>query len=130
MSAKKKVLIITDGTESVDLIAQFVKNELTGCKVMVCPADKFAGTDLLPSEVFFLGCGKPSPESFSYLEEMLAHINLAGRKCGIFSTNEKALKYLRGIVKDCDADLGEPLLVADGKIHAPSVKKWLKITMK
>ena len=129
MSAKKKVLIVTDGTESIDLIAQSLQNGMTDCKVKVCPADKFEGTDLLPAGIFFLGCEKPRPDSFSYLEEMLAHINLAGRHCGIFSTNEKALKYLRGIVKDCDAGLGEPLLVTDAtqkKELSKTVKKWLK----
>jgi len=129
VSAKKKVLIVTDGTESIDLIALSLKNALTDFKVKICPADKFDGTDLLPAGIFFLGCEKPHPASFSYLEEMLSHINLAGRRCGIFSTNEKSIKYLRGIVKDCEANLGESLLVTDiaqKKVQTKTVKKWLK----
>jgi len=129
VSAKKTVLIVTDGTESIDLIAQSLKNGMTDCKVKVCPADKFEGTDLLPAGIFFLGCEKPRPASFSYLEEMLSHINLAGRKCGIFSSSEKALKYLSGIVKDSEASLGEPLLATDitqKKVQTNTVKKWLK----
>jgi len=126
VSSKKNVLIITDGVKSIDLIAQSIKKSLTDCKVKVCPADKFEGTDLLPAGTFFLGCEKPHPDSFLYLKEMLSHINLASRKCGVFSTNEKALKYLSGLVKDCEADLGEPLLSADEKL---AVKKWLKKIM-
>ena len=126
MSSKKNVLIITDGAKSIDLIAQSIKKSLADCKVKLCPAEKFAGTDLLPAQAFILGCEKPHPDSFAYLKEMLSHINLASRKCGIFSTNEKALKYLGGLVKDCEADLGDPLLSSDEK---PAVKKWLKGVM-
>jgi len=123
VSAKKKILIITDGTESIQLIANSISDAMEGCKVAVCSAEKFEGTDLLPVDTFILGCEKPNPPSFAYLQEMLSHINLASRICGVFSTNEKALRYLRGIVKDCEAELKEPLLITDSK---PSLKKWLK----
>jgi hypothetical protein len=130
VSAKKKVIIITDATESIQLVARSVKEVLTNCTVKICPADKFEGTALLPVDVFILGCEKPKPPSFSYIEEMLSHINLVSRKCGIFSVNEKSLKYLKGIVKDCEAGLLEPFLVKDGKIRASEVKKWLKEVIK
>ncbi|MDR0487032.1 MAG: hypothetical protein LBG91_02170 [Treponema sp.] len=124
MSAEKRTLIVTDGTVSIQGIAQSIADVLAGYRVKICPAQEFAGTDLLPAETFFLGCEEPHPVSFSYLAEMLEHINLAGRKCGIFSTNEKALEYLQELVKDSEAALGEPLRVSD-EINAQTIKKWL-----
>jgi hypothetical protein len=128
VSEKKKVLIVTDGTESIHLIAQSIKDSLEGCKVKICSAENFTGTDLLPAGTFFLGCEKPAPASFAYLEDLLSHINLASRKCGVFSIKEKTLKYLSGLVKDCEADLADPLF-ADG-VKTPALKKWLKGIMR
>jgi len=129
VSVKKKVLIVTDGSESVKLIAQSLEKGLTGFSVNVCTAEKFNGTDLLAADAFFLGCEKSSPASFSYLQKMLSHINLAGRKCGVFSNNEKAVKYLKSILKDSEVLISEPILAADGKIRAPSLKKLIKETL-
>jgi hypothetical protein len=122
----KKALIITDGTESIKLIAQLISDALSNFNVQICPCENFDGTDLLASDAFFIGCSQPNPSSFAYFEEMLSHINLASRKCGIFSVKEKPIKYLCGIVKDSEADTGEPLLVSNGEIKKPAVKKWLK----
>ena len=122
----KKALIITDGTESIQFIAHLISDALTGFQVKICNGENFAGTDLLPVDAFFLGCKKPNPSSFDYLEKMLSHINLASRKCGIFSEKEKTLKYLYGIVKDSDADLGSPLRVESKIIPIPPLRKWVK----
>ena len=67
-----------------------------------------------------MGCEKPNPDSFSYLADLLKHINLAGRPCGVFSPgSEKAAKYLAGLVKDSEAALNpKPLLSGSG------VKAW------
>ena len=124
MSAKKNVLIVTDGTETVDSIAASIGGKLSDFKVKITNSQEFEGTDLLPADIFFLGCEKASPESFSYLEDILSHINLASRKCGIFSTNEKAINYLRKITKDCEADMAEPLL--SESITRDSLEKWVK----
>ena len=126
VNAKKRVLIVTDGTDSIEAIAKSIKDALTGCKAEIRAGESFAGTDLLPAQAFFVGCEKPNPASFEYLSQMLAHINLAGRPCGVFSTTNNALKYLSGIVKDSDAALGEPLLAGDGNIKPAVLKKWLK----
>jgi hypothetical protein len=125
VSAKKTALIITDGTEEIKAAAKVISGALEDFSVKTCEAEKFSGTNLLPVNLFIIGCEKPKPASFAYLQELLSHINLASRKCGIFSTKENTLKYLRGLVKDCDADLGEPLFV-NGGIKKPAVKKWLK----
>ena len=123
VSIKKKVLIITDGTDLIDSIAHFVKSAVTGA-VKICRAEFFDGTDLLPAETFFIGCENSKPSSFGYLEEMLLHINFAGRHCGIFSTNKKALNYLSGILKNCEVTVEEPLLITEA--DAAVVNNWIK----
>jgi hypothetical protein len=122
----KKALIITDGTESINLLAKAVKKALTGFNVKICNADKFAGTDILPADIFFLGCENPSLSSFAYLEELLSHINLASRKCGVFSTKQKTLKYLCDILKSSEAALGETMISLDGGYQQSDINKWIK----
>jgi len=125
VSAKKKALIITDGTEGIKAAAKNISGALNDFEVNICEAEKFNGTDLLPVNLFIIGCEKPNPASFAYLKEFLLHINLASRKCGVYSTNESTLKYLCGLVKDCEADLGDPLSV-NSETNKSAFKNWLK----
>jgi hypothetical protein len=125
VSDKKSSIIITDGTESSALVADSIKAALTDFDAKSLSAENFAGTDILPCELFFIGAEEPSPPSFAYLKEMLAHINFASRKCGIFSTNKQALAYIQEILKDCEASCPKPLLVSDAKNSASDVKKWV-----
>jgi molybdopterin-guanine dinucleotide biosynthesis protein A len=125
----KKALIITDETQSISSIAKSIKDALAGFNVKICHADKFEGTDILPVDIFFIGCDTPSV-SFAYLEEMLSHINLASRKCGIFSTKQKTLKYFSDILKDSEADLGETMLSTDGGYQQSDINKWIKGLLK
>jgi hypothetical protein len=101
----KKAIIITDGTESINLAAKEISGKLDGCKAKIIKADKFSPETLLPADIFFIGCENPKPSSFNYLEDVLLHINLAKRECGIFSPNEKTLVYLKKILKDCEAEV-------------------------
>ena len=80
-------------------------------------ASDFKGNDLLPAEAFFIGCEKSSPDSFIYLTNLLKHINLVGRPCGVFSSgSEKTIKYLAGLVKDCEAAINsEGFWAGNGK---------------
>ena len=117
MQVKKNVLIITDGAEETSKIALGIAAALKGNKVTVKTASEFRGNDILPAEAFFLGCEKPKPESFVYLADLLKHINLAGRSCGVFSSGtESAARYLAGLVKDCDAALNPEYLVNNSGI--------------
>jgi len=125
VNTEKKVLIITDSGESLELTAQSIKNCIQDSAVKICTAKDFNGTDLLPAQIFFLGCTSPNPESFSYLEEMLSHINLVSRKCGIFSSDKKSLEYLGNILKDCEAEIGEPLLI-NGGTDINKIENWIK----
>ena len=124
MKTSKNVLIVTDSSGETAKMAAGIAAALKDNKVSVKPVSDFKGNDLLPAEVFFLGCEKPKPGSFSYLEDLLKHINLAGRPCGVFSPgSEKAVEYLAGLVKDCEAALNpEFLLTNSGK----DISRWAK----
>jgi len=121
VSVKKRILILTDGTEKVAEMAGKIAGALKSSKPLIKTASEFAGTDLLPADVLFIGCGEPSPTSFSYIDEMLHHINLAGRSCGIFSSSKKAVQYLKTLLKPSEISIdAESLTTA---IPA-DVKKW------
>jgi hypothetical protein len=126
VDSKKRVLIIFDGTDPIENIAKSIAAALNDCDIKMCSGETFAGTDLLPAGVFILGCENPEPPSFDYLSMLLKHINLVDRKCGIFSTNEKALKYLSGLVEDCEALVLEPLLAEDGNVNLETLARWLQ----
>ncbi|GHV90990.1 hypothetical protein AGMMS50268_14930 [Spirochaetia bacterium] len=122
---------MTDGTGPIRSIAEQINTALRGCQTLIVSAAEFAGNDILPAEAFFLGCEKPRPPSFAYLAELLGHINLAGRPCGVFSVDsERAIKYLSALVHDCEAALGEPFLAGDGSKGAAAVKAWAKGILK
>jgi len=122
---KKKALIITDGTKQIRMIALLIKDALSGYKVKIYPAKRFAVTDLLAADIFFIGGKRAKPKSFASLEDFFSHINLASRKCGIFSTNEKSLAYLKGILADSEANFGEPLLAAEDEVEKSVINKWI-----
>jgi len=126
----KKALIITDGTESIQSIAQEISGLMTGFNVDICSSQNFDGKSLLPVDTFFIGCENPSPQSFSFIEEMLSHINLASRKCGIFSNNDESIKYLRDITNDCEADVKELLLLTESELNVSFIKNWLSGVLK
>ena len=122
----KKALIVTDGTETIDKAAAELSAALPGFKTSIRKAQAFEGTDLLPAHVFFIGCEEPDPPSFAYLDEMLQHINLSGRTCGVFSTDSKAIKYLTRLLEACGATVGEPLLIKDLSAAPAAVQKWVQ----
>ena len=121
--------MVTDGAPRTHTLAEQIGRELPSCNVAVLKASEFAGTDILPVDVFFLGCEAPEPSSFAYLSELLRHINLAGRACGVFSPeSDKAVKYLAGLVKNCEARLAEPYVARDRT--GADLKRWIKAVVK
>jgi hypothetical protein len=126
VKTKKNVLIITDGSEETVKIAAVISDALKDHKVTVKPAPEFKGNDILPVDAFFLGCEKPEPESFAYLADLLKHINLAGRPCGVFSPGSaKAARYLSALVKDSEAALNPEPLFLNGSDSSPiNSGKW------
>jgi len=122
VKTNKRVLVITDDSEETVKMAAGIVTALKGNKVVLKTASDFKGNDILPVEAFFLGCEKSQPESFSYLADLLKHINLSGRTCGVFSPGpEKTVKYLAGLLKDCEAVLNPQPLIGGS---AGAVKKW------
>ena len=122
MKTEKRVLIINDGTDSIVSISAKIKSALKGCDLLVKAACDFEGTDLLPAGVLFLGCENPSPKTFRYLKNLLNHINLAGRSCGVFTlSSEPSAKYLRNLVKDTDITLHPDVLYG-----TEGLKDWVK----
>ena len=122
MSGKKSILIVSDGTEKVNKMANDIAEALKGNNISLKDALSFRGTDLLPADVLFFGCEEPSPSSFDYLELLLQHINLAGRPLGIFSPDSKdALKYLSRISIASEAVLYPEPFITD---NAGNSKIW------
>ena len=119
MKGKKSVLIVTDGTKEVTKMAEDIAAALKGNKVLLKGISSFVGNDLLQAEFLFFGCKEPAPPSFKYFEDLLQHINLAGRPLGIFSPGStEAVQYLSRLVKDSEAALfPEPFF-------AGNVEKW------
>ena len=91
----------------------------------VISAKDFSPTQLLPAQAFLLGCEKPEPPDFTGVKELLKHINLAGRPCGVFSSQLSAVKYLSGLVRDSEAALGSPLVVENGAVDGRKLQKWV-----
>lgn len=124
METKKDALIVTDGTAATRELAEQIAAELEGFNVRVRAAPDFAGTDILPAELFFLGCEQPEPPSFGNVAELLRHINLAGRSCGVFSPGSaEAAAYLAMLVQDCEAATGEPFVAAENRA---GLRQWVK----
>jgi hypothetical protein len=123
VKAQKTVLIVIDGTEQVAKMADDIAAVLKGDTVTVKVVSQFAGTDILPADMFFIGCEGPKPASFDYLSDLLTHINLAGRSCGVFSpTSEKAAAYLTGLLADSEAALYPQPLFAG----SPDIAAWVE----
>jgi hypothetical protein len=116
---EKTALIVTDGAESTQKMAETIAATLVNCKVTLLAAKDFSGTHLLPADICFFGAETPSPPSFAYLHKLLEHINLVGRPCGIFADSEEAVEYLRGMVQD-----SELALYPDPYLGKGDVKAW------
>jgi hypothetical protein len=122
VDGRKNALIVTDGTETIGKMAEAISAALKDFSVITLAAKDFAGTNILPADICFFGSETPNPSSFTYLNTLLKHINLAGRPCGIFSNSVAAEDYLRGLVHDSELAL-YPVALMDGK---GDVKKWTK----
>jgi hypothetical protein len=115
---EKTVLIVTDGTESTGKTAEAIASHLVNHKVISVKGADFQGTHLLSASICFFGAENPNPPSFSYLHKVLAHINLAGRPCGIFSGSQKTADYLCAMVHDSELALYSDSFLGNGDIKA------------
>ncbi|MDR3337731.1 MAG: hypothetical protein LBT16_11050 [Treponema sp.] len=124
MKAKKRVLIVTDNAKPARDLADSIAKAAPEGLVTIKSAADFSGSDILPADICFFGCVTPRPSSFSHVEEVLFHINLAGRPCGLFSPDsQEALDYLSGIVQDSELAVIAPPFLSSSK---GDVKVWAK----
>jgi len=119
---ERTALIVTDGADTTRKIAETIALALDSpWKAVVVPAEQFEVTQLLAAAACFFGAESPTPSSFSPLGKVLAHINLAGRPCGVFSSSKEAADYLCEILHDSEAALCPDSYLCEG-----DVKTWLK----
>jgi len=129
----RKVAIITDGTGPIQELAGNIAAIIGGAhgySAALFQAESFSGDDLLPAYVFFLGCIEAKPPSFHYIEDLFKHINLAGRSCGIFSSNARALKYLSALVRDSETAVGKPFMIKGGATDSKKLQNWIQSIFK
>jgi len=127
---KRKILIISDNSAVTESIAKniaevFGTAGFADLSAAVVSAEDFSATMLLPASAFFLGCEKPEPPGFKGIKELFGHINLAGRPCGVFSSQKSTVKYLSELVRDSEAVLGCPLVVKNGVANGGKLQKWV-----
>jgi hypothetical protein len=128
VEVKRNVLIVTDGAEAARKIGEKIAKELTGSRVVIKKSPDLSGADLLPADVYFFGCESPHPPAFAYLEQVLLHINLVGRPCGLFSPGSpEAVCYLAELIRDSELVLkAEPFL----GIKPENLAAWIQKTIK
>jgi len=122
------MLIVTDNGAITGSIAgniAAVFGGFAGWSATVISAEEFSPTRLLPAHAFLLGCEKPEPPEFAGIKDLFKHINLAGRPCGLFSTQANAIKYLSGLVRDSEAAVGSPLVVKNNAVDSLELQKWV-----
>ena len=134
MESKKQIAIITDNEEYSKNLAKTIASiingipakgcSVSGYDVSILGAEKFSATDILPASIFFIGCETPKPASFSYIDELFQHINFAGRSCGVFSSEHKALQYLEKIVSNTEASITS--LPVMGEKTETELKSWVQ----
>jgi hypothetical protein len=119
----KTALIVTDGDDVVQTMAETAARALRngkpeGCAVTVLRAADFEGTLLLAADLCFFGAGAANPPSFARLNAVLAHINLAGRRGGVFSPSGPAVEYLEKTLQDSELALPAGSFRGEGDIGA------------
>ena len=127
---RRKLLIITDNTASVLNMAKHIaanlrKPPFSDCLISTLEVAQFSAVDILPAYAFFIGCDNQKAFSFLYIEDLFAHINLAGRPCGIFSSNTVAIRYLSNLVRPCEAVIGKPFIIKDDTVDSVTVRSWV-----
>jgi hypothetical protein len=120
VNGKKNALIVIDGATSIRKMADAIAVVLKDFTLVSVTANEFLGTHILSADICFFGSGTSNPPSFSSLNMILRHINLAGRPCGVFSNSVDGAEYLRNMVQDSELAL-YPVVLMEGK---GDVKKW------
>ena len=135
MEEKGKILIITDNSSVIRQFAEkmiefFDNSPLSGSfSISEMNSEVFSGKDLLPVSAFFIGCETPQAFTSPYFNDFFKHVNLAGRACGIFSPDKKAIAYMKRLLKESEAALGNPFL-CENNITKKNLLNWMKEIIK
>ena len=129
MEYKQQIIIIIDDAEYSQNMAKTIAGIIEtfpekGYDVSIAAAEKFSATDLLPAKIFFVGCETPKPASFSYIDELMEHINFAGRSCGVFSSDDKAIEYLAAMISNTGASVA--VMPAKEEKTEAKLKAWIQ----
>jgi hypothetical protein len=131
--ARKALIITDDGPEikkiTGEIAKAFGKLPFEGYQALIVSAGSLTPVDLLPAHVFFLGGSPLEPSPFGRIEGLFRHINLAGRPCGVFSSNQKTLDYLSKLAHSSGAAQCWPLLAEGGLIEGGKIQNWLQLLM-
>jgi hypothetical protein len=100
-------------------MAETIVRALSPMETAIMPADEFDVTKLLAASACFFGVENPDQPCFSFISKVLAHINLADRPCGVFSSSKEAAAYLSGIIHDAETALCPEPFLGEG-----DVKVW------
>jgi hypothetical protein len=122
VDGKKNALIVIDGAESIRKMAADIAAVLENFTLVSVTANEFSGTDILSADICFFGSETSNPPSFTTLNTILHHINLAGKPCGVFSNSASGAEYLQNMVRDSELAL-YPVVLMEGR---DDVKKWTK----
>jgi hypothetical protein len=122
VDGKKNALIVIDGAESTRKMAVAIAEVLENFIIVSVTANEFSGTHILSADICFFGSETSNPPSFTCLDAILHHINLAGRPCGVFSSSASGAEYLQNMVHDSELVL-YPVVLLEGK---GDIKKWTK----
>jgi hypothetical protein len=123
MSSKKYLILADNNTASRRTILAIV-NVLFGRDVRIVYTGDFSGTDLLPCDFLFLGFAKTNSAQCLYIQETFKHINLAGRKCALFSPlndGGKTIRFLTDLIKDSEIKLD----TSPAGNGVNSIKNWV-----
>jgi hypothetical protein len=127
VKTEKRALIVTDGAGPVTAVAEGIAGALAGlCRAELVTAADFSATRLLPAEICFFGCAAPDPPSFAHFAEVLGHINLAGRRCGLFAPpSGEAAGYLKELVRDSEIAV-HPRVMTEPAPGRDELRAWVR----
>ena len=131
MENNRKILIITDTSDQMQSLAARITAVIMNppferYSIITTEVEQFSTTELLPAQVFFLGCQNKESFSNEYLEDLFTHINLAGRSCGIFSPDARAIIHLEKLVADSDVTVGKPLFIKNDTVEDADLQNWVQ----
>jgi hypothetical protein len=133
VSLKPKILIAYESTKpELKACAERVKkaaDSLSYRSVVKC-AEDVTIPEILAAQAYVFGASFPLSDEFREIERVLRGINLAGRRCGLFSDGEpKAVDFLRAMSTDSELKLYKDSLDYSRVSDEEAVLAWLRAAL-